>query len=238
MPFPPPASGGNVSAGAGIAVNSGTISLASVPAGDILVNTGTVSAAPSGNPLVAGANVTISGGNTISATGTLSPGGSSLVPLTGTLATSTGAFATGGDIVNFTTLGTIAAVHWPVASVVNGGSYIANVATLNASNVVQALSPSNTIVASGTLAQTLDFTLASPAVVNSGTPYAITLSRLDGGNTFVLPLVGPSNTGGTLFGLKKMDAISQQTFIAQATIAAGQTLSVAAGARTFALDLT
>lgn len=197
-----------------------------------ITNDGTFSTNGTLTPVVDGTSVILSSG-TLKA---VAANSFQTIMLSGTFTTATGADATQGNVMAFEQTSTIAAVYVPLASMVNGGSYIAQIAALNGSNVVQSpISTSATIIASDTTPQTPKFAFASNVVVSPGTNYAVTCSRTDGLGSFVLPTIG-FNGGGTVFA-PKCKACATQAFAATTGLSVGQTLSTAAGPRNLGFDI-
>lgn len=133
------------------------------------------------------------------------------------------AFAFRGNVVQPSQTVTVTNLAVALNSLINGGSYMAVVASLNGSNVVQAVNNSDTRVASGTAAESFSFTFSPAVVLSPGTNYAMMVGRIDSTGTFTLPLF-TSATAVTFFPWAK--EITSCAQIAATSVSVGNTISV------------
>lgn len=203
-------------------------------------NAGTVSTVGSGLSLISGTLVaTGSGGSvtqviagqglnggTITSAGTISakPYFSDwTLPIVSPSA-ATGATAFRGNLIQPAQTVTVVNVAGALTSVVNTGSYMAVIAALNGSNVVQSVANSDTHVASGTAGEAFAFTFSPPTVMSPGTNYAVMVGRIDSTGTFVLPIF-ISSTPATF--LPWAREIISSAALAATSVANGNTISIA-----------
>lgn len=193
MSFPQPSGTGTVtslSQGGGVAlspnpiVNSGTVALATIPAGQLFGNPGT--AAAIGQGITIGTNLSLSAGGTISATG---GGGSSTLTYAATdfslnaTTVDSSAFATKGNLCTFINAGTVETLAFSASTYTNGGQYIAQISALDTLSVAQTVTTSNTVTASGTVGGAMLFQFSPGVSVAAGTTYFLSTSRIDATGT-------------------------------------------------------
>lgn len=139
--------------------------------------------------------------------------------------TSSGAEASKGTsftpVVDFKMYGA-----WAWCNFIAGGTYQASLWTLNVRTLDTLVAQSTPFSpdSSGTADAVIDF--ETPAQLSAGQLYWIALSRLDAGDTYTLPVA----TTNASYGGAPIAAARQDLFIAKATPAAGDTLSLFTGA--------
>lgn len=206
----------------GTIVSVGTISLGTIAANELLGNSGTIAAVPTG--VAIGANLLLAAG-TLSATGSIAA--SITIGADSLYGNPTGAPALGVDIAIGPNL-TLSAGGTLSASAPGAGSVTSIVA---GSNLNVGAGPGGTITASGTLnlqnSPTISVTNILPMVLNANTAvpalsapvqFEIVASDLKGGGPVVMQMYGYRGNGGTLRGLASGGQLSAPTAIVASTL--------------------
>jgi hypothetical protein len=183
------ATGVITSAGSGLTASGSTVSLATIAGGSLMGNAGSAAAVP--GALAVDPSLTISSG-----TIAVQPRQATVVLGNG-VSTSNGAYATKGQEIITTDTLVIMQLYAAFEALVNGGSYVANIATISSGVTLGAVAgTSAVVVASGTTGQTLEFDYSPSVTIAPGT-YCLLVTCTSQGTTYVLPLY-TNNTAGSL----------------------------------------
>lgn len=143
------------------------------------------------------------------------------------ISSATGLQATKGNKVSFDSTQTIYAMYWPIPQPAVGQQFIAQISQLSTLNVATAVDTSGTITATDTVAAFERFDFTPPIVVNTGTIYGMTVSRIDSTGSVSLGGYVYQSTAQALMMERAKLMVGSGIVLAGTRVAVGSTLSVA-----------